>query len=103
MTSLDGVETTGWLDDLLKQLKGQAPFTAPADVLTRTRPDTTLPGDRGVFVRVDISAVDAAHPSWSQPVRAYFKGDAGGWKLVGFERMPDAPKMRPGLVGAERH
>lgn len=84
------------------QFKGQAPFTAPSEVLARTRPDTTLPGDRGVFVRVDISAADPAHPSWALPVRAYFRGSAGGWKLVGFERMPDAAPMRPGLVGAER-
>ena len=86
----------------MRQVKGQAPFPAPAEVLTRTRPDTTLPGDRGVFVRVDISAADPAHRSWALPVRAYFRGTADGWKLVGFERMPDAPLMRPGLVGAER-
>jgi len=84
------------------QLTGPGPFTAPADALTRVRPDTTLQGDRGVFVRVDISATDPAHPSWSRPVRAYFRGNAEGWKLVGFERMPDAPMMKPGMVGAEK-
>jgi hypothetical protein len=77
-------------------------LSAPADVLTRTRPDTSVAGGRGVYIRVDISAVGGTHPSWVAPVRAYFRRGAGGWKLVGFERMPDAPPMRPGLVGAER-
>jgi hypothetical protein len=73
---------------------------APADVMIRVKPDTSLPGGRGVFVRADISAVGGAHPSWVAPVHAYFKRTEG-WKLVGFERMPDARPMRPGLVGAE--
>jgi hypothetical protein len=74
---------------------------APAEALVRLRPDTTLPGGRGVFVRADISAAGGADPSWSAPVHAYFRRGADGWKLVGFERMPDAAPMRPGLVGAE--
>lgn len=74
---------------------------APADALVRVRPDTSLPGGRGVFVRVDISAIQGAHPSWGAPVQAYFRRRADAWQLVGFDRMPDAPKMRPGLVGAE--
>jgi len=74
---------------------------APADALVRVRPDTTLPGGRGVFVRADISAVQPANPSWRAPVQAYFRRGADGWRLVGFDRMPDAPLMKPGLVGAE--
>ena len=74
---------------------------APGEVMVRVKPDTTLPGGRGAFVRADISAVGGVHPSWVAPVRAYFKRTGEGWKLVGFERMPDAPPMRPGLVGAE--
>ena len=77
-------------------------LTAPADTLTRTTPDTSRAGGRGVFVRADISAVGGTHPSWVAPVRAYFRRGADGWKLVGFDRMPDVPPMRPGLVGAER-
>ncbi|MGB2715921.1 MAG: hypothetical protein WBC51_17195 [Vicinamibacterales bacterium] len=56
------------------------------------------------FIRVDIRAVNpanAALASWSQPVHAYFRRAGSGWELVGFNRMPDAPPMRPGLVGAE--
>jgi hypothetical protein len=75
---------------------------APADALVRVRPDTSLPGGRGAFVRADISAVHAGQPSWSAPVEAYFRRVAEGWRLVGFDRMPDAPPMKPGLVGAER-
>lgn len=74
---------------------------APPGALTRTRADTSLPAGRGQFLRVDISASTAAFPSWASPVRAYFRRIPNGWKLVGFERMPDAPPMRPGLVGAE--
>jgi hypothetical protein len=76
--------------------------TAPAEVLARVRPDSSAAGARGVFVRVDISASDPAHPAWIAPVRAYFRSNAGGWRLVGFERLPEAPPMKPGLVGAER-
>jgi hypothetical protein len=76
--------------------------SAPADALVRVRPDTSLPGGRGVFVRADISAVQPANPAWNTPVQAYFRRGADGWRLVGFDRMPDAPPMRPGLVGAER-
>ncbi|HJR59310.1 MAG TPA: hypothetical protein VJ813_07930 [Vicinamibacterales bacterium] len=48
-----------------------------------------LPAATGSFVRVDIKAAAAAHPSWAVPVRAYFRRTGGSWKLVGFERMPD--------------
>ena len=61
-----------------------------------------LPAAAGSFVRADIAAVGGSHPSWASPAHAYFKRTASGWKLVGFDRLPDAPPMRPGLVGAER-
>jgi hypothetical protein len=73
---------------------------APAGALTRTKPESTKPGG-GMFIRVDISAASTQHPSWAAPVHAYFRHTAEGWRLVGFDRMPDAPPMRPGLVGAE--
>ncbi len=54
---------------------------------------TTLSAPAGLpssgFVAVDIAADSATYPTWKQPVRAYFRQDGGGWKLVGFERMPD--------------
>ena len=61
-----------------------------------------LPEVEGAFVRVDISAAADAHPTWNDPVHAYFRRTSNGWTLVGFERMPGAPPMRPGLLGAER-
>jgi hypothetical protein len=76
--------------------------TAPPDALSRRQPDSSNAGGRGVYVRADISATGGTHPSWVAPVRAHFRRGADGWKLVGFDRMPDAPPMRPGLVGAER-
>jgi hypothetical protein len=60
-----------------------------------------LPTASGTFVRVDISAAGGPHPSWAVPVYAYFKRTGSTWKLVGFNRLPQAPPMRPGLVGAE--
>lgn len=67
----------------------------------RVDPPAALPATAGTFVRADIAAVGGAHPSWASPVHAYFKRTGSGWTLVGFDRLPDAPPMRPGLVGAE--
>ena len=47
-----------------------------------------LAASAGSFVRVDIRAVNPPHSSWANPVHAYFQRRAGGWKLVGFERLP---------------
>lgn len=74
--------------------------SAPSGALTRTKPESTRPGG-GMFLRVDISAPGVPQATWSSPVHAYFRHSADGWKLVGFDRLPDAPPMRPGLVGAE--
>jgi hypothetical protein len=40
----------------------------------------------GLFVRVDVVADSADHPSWSVPLHAYFRRDARGWTLVGLDR-----------------
>jgi hypothetical protein len=48
---------------------------------------TPLPAEPGSYIKVEIRAVQPAHPSWGAPVDAYFRRD-GGWKLVGLERMP---------------
>jgi hypothetical protein len=81
---------TGEVDRIGETQSTEPRVTAPAGL-------STTPG---AFVRADIRAT-GAHPSWASPVHAYFKRTADGWKLVGFDRMPDAPPMRPGLVGAE--
>jgi hypothetical protein len=75
-------------------------IAAPAGALARTTPESTRPGG-GAFLRVDISAAGGPHASWALPVHAWFRHSADGWRLVGFDRMPGAPPMRPGLVGAE--
>ena len=70
--------------------------TGTTKPLSETKSDTTtiaapdnLPSSG--FVAVDIAADTAAYPTWKQPVRAFFRRDGGAWKLVGLERMPDAP------------
>jgi hypothetical protein len=58
-----------------------------------TSATTTIPAPAGLpssgFVAVDIAADSQTNPTWKQPVRAYFRQEGGGWKLVGFERMPE--------------
>jgi hypothetical protein len=48
-----------------------------------------LPDAPGAFIEVKLSAIGGPIPSWTEPVRAYFRYLDGGWKLVGFERLPD--------------
>jgi hypothetical protein len=48
-----------------------------------------LPAAAGAYVRAEIKAVNPPHPSWTIPVQAYFQRTGPGWKLVGFERLPD--------------
>jgi hypothetical protein len=47
-----------------------------------------LTAKTGEYVAVDLRAVGGANESWSKPVRISFLRLAGGWKLVGLERMP---------------
>jgi hypothetical protein len=66
--------------------------TRIADATSRTtRFDAPagLPSAPRAFIQVELSAMTAQHPSWAQPVRAYFRHLDGAWKLVGFERLPD--------------
>ena len=54
---------------------------------------TTVPAPGGLpssgFVAVDISAVSDNYPTWKQPARAFFRQEGSGWRLVGFERLPE--------------
>jgi hypothetical protein len=58
-----------------------------------TSATTTIAAPGGLpssgFVAVDISATSDKYPTWKKPVRAFFRRDGGGWKLVGFERLPE--------------
>jgi hypothetical protein len=91
---------TGETERIGESESSEERFRAPSGALVRTQPESSRPGG-GMFLRVDISAPGAQHASWASPVHAYFRHGADGWKLVGFDRMPNAPVMRPGLVGAE--
>jgi hypothetical protein len=44
------------------------------------------------FLKLEISAIQPDHPSWSTPIDVYFRRAAGGWTLVGLERMPTAER-----------
>jgi len=49
-----------------------------------------LPAAPGAFVKIEIAADGAPHESWQRPVHVYFVRQQTGWKLIGFERLPDA-------------
>jgi hypothetical protein len=49
-------------------------------------PDNLPATDRS-FIKVELSAVGGADPSWAVPVDAYFQRRHGAWRLVGFERL----------------
>lgn len=55
---------------------------------TTTMPAPDFPDGPGVFIRVELSAIGGANVSWQKPVHTYFRHVTGGWRLVGFDRMP---------------
>jgi hypothetical protein len=63
--------------------------------------DTTLQAPSGLvgtpasFIRIELSAVSAAHPAWAQPLVLHFRRGSDGWTLVGLERLPDGPVATP--------
>jgi len=48
-----------------------------------------LPSTPGSYVVAQVSAIGAEHTAWSKPVRATFRREGSGWKLVGLERTGD--------------
>jgi len=48
-----------------------------------------LPRDGDSFIKVQVSATQPPHESWTRPVDVYFRRASGGWKLVGLERLPE--------------
>jgi len=80
--------------------------TRPIGAAESATTSVAAPGwsrDGGQFVEIDIACASDAHPSWQQPVRAYFRRTSAGWKLVGLER-PAAPltASAPAKRGAEK-
>jgi hypothetical protein len=43
----------------------------------------------GVYIKVELSASGGPDPAWAKPVHAYFLRQQNGWRLVGFERIPE--------------
>jgi hypothetical protein len=69
---------------------GTRPIGETSAASTRITAPSGLPSDSNAFVAVNVSASGGgANQSWEKPVRAYFRRDASGWRLVGFERMPE--------------
>ncbi|MEO5894744.1 MAG: hypothetical protein ABIS06_03480 [Vicinamibacterales bacterium] len=58
-----------------------------ADATGRTQAPVALPVERGSYLKVEIRAVRPQHAAWSAPVAVFFRRD-GGWRLIGFERLP---------------
>ena len=71
--------------------------TGDAEFIGESRSvDTVMPAVEGSlagheFVKVSLSATSHDHVAWDVAVDAYFQRTANGWRLVGFERMPEAP------------
>jgi hypothetical protein len=69
---------------------GEATRVAATESATeRMQAPPALRPTNGSFVRVELSAMSAEHPTWAQPVHVYFRAQANGWTLVGLERLPE--------------
>ncbi len=66
------------------------PISETTSSTTTLPPPAALPADPGSFIEVDIRAEASPYPSWKQPIRTYFRREAGGWTLVGLERLPES-------------
>ena len=63
------------------------PIGATSATGTSVAAPPDLPSAAGSYIRAEIAAKGGPE-SWAAPAHAYFVREAGGWKLVGFERMP---------------
>jgi hypothetical protein len=70
--------------------------TTPLSESTSETTTIAAPGNlpSSGFIAVDIAADAEGYPTWKQPVRAYFRRDGGGWKLVGLDRLPENLSLR---------
>jgi hypothetical protein len=71
------------------------PIAETRSATTSMQGPSTLPRAEGAYIEIDLSAQSDAHPSWREPIRAYFRRTAGGWTLVGLTRLPDQPADTP--------
>src|SRR4029453_17718707 len=64
------------------------PLSDTTSATTTIDAPSGLPTTPDSFIMVELSADSATHEAWRRPIRTYFRLGAGGWKLVGLERMP---------------
>ncbi len=57
----------------------------------RLQAPADLPTADGGYIKVAVSAIDSPNPAWAKPVDVYFRRTGGSWKLVGIDRLPEAP------------
>ena len=62
--------------------------SGPGASRTVTAP-ASLPQTVGAYLRAEIAA-KGGPPGWAAPAHAYFVREGGGWRLVGFERVPES-------------
>jgi hypothetical protein len=65
------------------------PLAETSSATTRIEAAPDLPTEMGSFVAVDIAADHSEYASWRRPIRAYFRRQTDGWKLVGLDRVPE--------------
>jgi hypothetical protein len=71
------------------------PLSETTSTTTEIEAPAGLPSAADSYIAVDLSADSAEHASWRKPIRTYFHQEGGGWRLVGLERMADAPSAQP--------
>ena len=70
------------------------PLTETSSGTTTIDAPAQLPTQTGSFVAVDIAADGTDYESWRRPIRAYFRRETSGWKLVGLDRHVEEPVTR---------
>jgi hypothetical protein len=76
--------------------------TSGVGAIGRVTAASGLPQTVGTFVRAEIAAKGGPE-SWKVPAHAYFVREADGWRLIGFERVPEKPATaQPAISVAER-
>lgn len=67
--------TTGEIESLGSETRNEPGGSAPANALATTE-----------YLVATISSAHSDQPGWSQPVRVYFRKQAGAWTTVGLVR-----------------
>jgi hypothetical protein len=81
-----------WFDNATGETTPIGERTSVATEVTAPQRLAPMPD---AYVKVEISAIGGADPSWAVPVHAYFRGTGYAWRLVGFERTPAGNPATP--------